>query len=212
MLSENGIVMDDGVFARLSDQHYLVNTTSANADRITGWLEHWHQCEWPDLDLIISPVTSQWAVATVAGPESRTLLQEMESDIDFSSQALPHMALACGTFLGAPARVQRVSFSGEMSFEISIPAIHGQMVMEALMKAGGDRIVPVGIEALIILRTEKGLPGSRRRYGRHDQRAGYRFRRHRGQERSRLCWKKIAASRRRSAQGPAAICWRRAFE
>ena len=156
MLSENGIVMDDGVFARLAEDHYLVNTTSANADRMTGWLERWHQCEWPGLDLIISPVTSQWAVATVAGPESRTLLQEIESDIDFSADALPHMSIAMGTFLGVEARVQRVSFTGEMSFEISVPANHGQRVMEALMTAGGDRIVPVGIEALIILRTEKG--------------------------------------------------------
>jgi sarcosine oxidase subunit alpha len=157
MLSENGIVMDDGVFARLAENHYLVNTTSANADRMTNWLEHWHQCEWPDLDLIISLVTSQWAVATVAGPESRTLLQEIESDIDFSPEALPHMSIASGTFLGIEARVQRVSFSGEMSFEISVPAKHGQSVMEALMTAGGNRIVPIGIEALIVLRTEKGF-------------------------------------------------------
>jgi sarcosine oxidase subunit alpha len=156
MLSENGIVIDDGVFARLSDNHYLVNTTSANADHITDWLEQWHQCEWPDLDLIISPVTSQWAVATIAGPDARAVLQGLESDIDFSAEALPHMSVATGTFLGLEARVQRVSFSGEMSFEISVPALHGQSVMEALMNAGGNRIVPVGIEALIILRTEKG--------------------------------------------------------
>jgi len=156
MLSENGIVIDDGVFARLADHHYLVNTTSANADRMTGWLERWHQCEWPDLDLIISPVTSQWAVATIAGPEGRTLLQEMESDIDFSARTLPHMSVASGTFLGVPARVQRVSFTGEMSFEVCVPANHGQSVMQALMTTGGKRIVPVGIEALIILRTEKG--------------------------------------------------------
>ncbi len=156
MLSENGIVMDDGVFARLAEDHYLVNTTSAHAERMTGWLEKWHQCEWPDLELVISPVTSQWAVATVAGPGSRTLLREMESDIDFSAIALPHMSVACGTFLGVPARVQRVSFTGEMSFEISVPANHGQRLMEALMSAGADSIVPVGIEALIIMRTEKG--------------------------------------------------------
>jgi len=156
MLSENGIVMDDGVFARLAEDHYLVNTTSANADRMTGWLERWHQCEWPDLDLVISVATSQWAVATIAGPESRILLQEIDSDIDFSAEALPHMSIATGIFLGVEARVQRVSFTGEMSFEISVPALHGQRVMEILMSAGGDRIVPVGIEALIILRTEKG--------------------------------------------------------
>ena len=80
----------------------------------------------------------------------------MESDIDFSAEALPHMSIATGTFLGVEARVQRVSFTGEMSFEISVPANHGQRVMEALISVGGDRIVPVGIEALIILRTEKG--------------------------------------------------------
>ena len=156
MLSENGIVIDDGVFARLADCHYLVGTTSAKADHITDWLEQWHQCEWPDLDVIISPVTSQWAVATIAGPHSRILLQGIESDIDFSAEAFPHMSLATGTILGVPARVQRVSFTGEMSFEISVPAIHGQSVMEALMNVGGNRIAPLGIEALTILRTEKG--------------------------------------------------------
>ncbi len=156
MLSENGIVIDDGVFARLADERYLVSTTTANADRITDWLEEWHQCEWPDLDLIISPVTGQWAVTTIAGPNSRVLLQEIESDIDFSEKALPHMSVATGTFLGVPTRVQRVSFSGEMSFEINVPAIQSQSVMEAMMNAGGNRIVPIGIEALLILRTEKG--------------------------------------------------------
>jgi sarcosine oxidase subunit alpha len=156
MLSENGIVIDDGVFARLADDHYLVSTTTGNADRITDWLEEWHQCEWPDLDLIISPVTGQWAVTTIAGPNSRILLQGIESDIDFSAETLPHMAVATGTFLGVPARVQRVSFTGELSFEISVPALQSQSVMEALMSAGGDRIAPVGLEALLILRTEKG--------------------------------------------------------
>ena len=156
MLSENGIVIDDGVFARLADEHYLLSTTSANADHFIDWLEKWHQCEWPDLDLIISPVTGQWAVTTVAGPNARILLQEMESDIDFSAEALPHMSVVTGTFLGVPARVQRVSFTGEMSFEINIPAEHCQDVIEALMNAGGSRIEPIGAEALMVLRTEKG--------------------------------------------------------
>jgi len=156
MLTENGIVMDDGVFARLAEDHYLLSTTSANADHFIDWLEKWHQCEWPDLDLIISPVTGQWAVITVAGPNARILLQEMESDIDFSAQVLPHMAIATGTFMGVPARVQRVSFTGEMSFEINIPAVHCQSLMEALMNTGGDRIEPIGAEALMVLRTEKG--------------------------------------------------------
>jgi len=156
MLSENGIVIDDGVFANLADDRYLVSTTTANADRINNWLEEWHQCEWPDLDLIISQVTSQWAVITIAGPDSRDLLQKVESDIDFSVDVLPHMSVATGTFLGVPARVQRVSFTGEMSFEISVPAIQSQRVMEALMSVGERRIAPIGLEALLVLRTEKG--------------------------------------------------------
>jgi sarcosine oxidase subunit alpha len=156
MLNENGIVMDDGVFARLADNHYLLSTTSANADHFIDWLEKWHQCEWPDLDLIISPVTGQWGVATIAGPNARILLQEMESDIDFSAEVLPHMGIATGTFLGVPARVQRVSFTGEMSFEINVPAEHCQDVIESLMDAGGSRIEPIGAEALMVLRTEKG--------------------------------------------------------
>ncbi|MCZ6642545.1 MAG: sarcosine oxidase subunit alpha family protein, partial [Gammaproteobacteria bacterium] len=141
---------------RLADDHYLVSTTTANAEHIIHWLEQWQQCEWLDLDVIISPVTSQWAVATLAGPNARTLLQEIDSDIDFSAEALPHMTLVTGTFLGIPVRVQRVSFTGETSFEISVPAIHGESVMEALMDTGGDRIALIGIEALTILRTEKG--------------------------------------------------------
>jgi len=156
MLNENGIIIDDGVFARLDNELYQVSTTSGNADRIAAWLEEWHQCEWPDLELIISPVTSQWAVITLAGPNSRELLQKVDSDIDFSAGALPHMALATGTFLGIKTRVQRVSYTGEMSYEISVPARHAQTVIEQLFEIGGDWIEPVGIEAIIVLRTEKG--------------------------------------------------------
>ena len=156
MLNENGVVIDDGVFARLGDDHYLVSTTAANADRITGWLEEWHQCEWPDLDVIISPMTSEWAVATIAGPNTRELLQSIESDIDFSAENLPHMALATGQVLGVSARVQRVSFSGELSFEIGVPASHSQDIIEGLFRSADNRIELVGIEALLVLRTEKG--------------------------------------------------------
>jgi sarcosine oxidase subunit alpha len=156
MLSENGIVIDDGVFAKIGDDHYLLSTTSANADRSADWLEHWHQCEWPELELIISAVTSQWAVVTLAGPNARSLLQELESDIDFSAIAMPHMSAASGTFLGVPSRVQRVSFTGEMSFEVSVPAVHCQAVMQALMDVGENRIELIGAEALMVLRMEKG--------------------------------------------------------
>ncbi len=155
MLNENGIIIDDGVCARLEDELYLLSTTAANADRIGGWLEEWHQCEWPHLELLISPVTSQWAVITIAGPDSRYILQSIDSDIDFSAESLPHMSLSTGVFAGVDARVQRVSFSGEMSFEISVAAKHGQTVIEHLL-ASSAHLKPVGIEAILVLRTEKG--------------------------------------------------------
>lgn len=157
MLNENGTVIDDGVFARMGDEHYLVSTTAAQADRIAAWLEEWYQCEWPHFELVLSPVTSQWAVLTLAGPESRKVVQTLDSDIDFSPEAFPHMHLRTGTVHGVPARVQRVSFSGELSYEISVPADHAEALWDALMQSGESAgIVPVGIEALLILRMEKG--------------------------------------------------------
>ncbi len=158
MLSENGIVIDDGVAARLASDHYLVSTSSGNADRITGWLEEWHQCEWPHLKLVLSSVTAQWAVLTVAGPRARELLAGLESDIDFSSHAFPHMTIRTGRLAGVPVRVQRVSFSGEASFEVSLPACSARAMWEAWMRAGAaNGIEAIGIEAILVLRLEKGF-------------------------------------------------------
>jgi sarcosine oxidase subunit alpha len=158
MLSENGIVIDDGVVACLAPDHYLVSTTSGNADRITAWLEEWHQCEWPHLRLVLSPVTTQWAVLTVAGPRARALLEGVASDIDFSASAFPHMTIRSGRLAGQPARVQRVSFSGELSFEVSVPACAAGDLWGEWMRAGAAfGLEAVGIEAILVLRLEKGF-------------------------------------------------------
>jgi sarcosine oxidase subunit alpha len=158
MLNENGIVMDDGIFARLSPEHFLVSTTAANGDRVTAWLEEWHQCEWPDLNVVLMPVTTQWAVLTLAGPLARALLQELSSDIDFSAAAFPHLGFRSGELAGRPVRVQRVSFTGELSYEISVPANEAQGLWEELMTRGEKLgIAPIGIEAWLILRLEKGF-------------------------------------------------------
>ena len=120
MLNENGVVIDDGVFVRLAADHFLINTTSGHADRIAGWLEEWHQCEWPDLDLVMSPVTSQWAVVTVAGPKAREVLQTLPGICDLSTGSLPHMSFTSGEFEdGTAYRIQRVSFTGEQSYELT---------------------------------------------------------------------------------------------
>ncbi len=158
MLSENGIVIDDGVVACLAPDHYLVSTSSGNADRISAWLEEWHQCEWSELRLVLSPVTTQWGVLTIAGPRARELLAGLASDIDFSAQAFPHMTIRSGHLAGIPARVQRVSFSGEVSFEVSVPACSVRGLWDACMRAGAaNGIAPIGIEAILVLRIEKGF-------------------------------------------------------
>jgi len=158
MLNENGIIIDDGVFACMAPGHYLVSTTSGGADRIAMWMDEWHQCEWPNLKLVIAPVTTQWAVLTLAGPRARELLASIDSDIDFSAGAFPHLSFRMGRLAGSPARVQRVSFSGEASFEVSVPARRGESLWEAFMATGKALgIESVGVEALMVLRTEKGF-------------------------------------------------------
>ena len=159
MLNENGIVIDDGVFARIAEDYFLVNTTSGNAERIAAWLEEWHQCEFFDMQVVLSNVTSQWAVATLAGPHARGVLQSLPGLIDLSTANLPHMSFAEGRLVdGLPYRLQRVSFSGEQSYELSVPSNHAASIFERLRAAArpGD-LAPIGVEALMVLRTEKGF-------------------------------------------------------
>lgn len=159
MLNENGVIIDDGVFARLADDHFLVNTTSANSSRMMAWFEEWHQCEWPDLRVVICNVTSQWAVLTIAGPRSRATLETMPGLIDLSTERFPHMSFAEGIFdNGVPYRIQRVSYTGEMSFELSVPADSGQEFFDRIWTAGQAHNVSLfGVEASDVLRTEKGF-------------------------------------------------------
>jgi sarcosine oxidase subunit alpha len=157
MLNENGTVIDDGVCARLAEDHYLISTTSGGADRIAAWLEEWHQGEWPDLELVMLAVTTQWAVLNIAGEHARTMLETLPGDIDFSACAFPHMHVRTGTLCGLPVRVQRVSFTGELSYEVAVPARDAQVFWSMLMQAGAPHgIEPVGVEAWIRLRIEKG--------------------------------------------------------
>lgn len=159
MLNENGVIIDDGVFVRIAEDHFIVNTTSGNADRIADWLDEWHQCEWPTLDIIISPVSAQWAVATVTGPKSREILQLLPGMIDLSNDAFPHMSFGSGEFEdGTRYRIQRVSYSGECSYELSVPSSRATALLDDVWKCGQDfGLAPVGIEAILLLRAEKGF-------------------------------------------------------
>lgn len=157
MLGEDGMVMDDGVTGRLGERHYFMTTTSGGAERVHAWLEDWLQCEWRDLEVFLTPVTAQWANLTLTGPKAREVLARLPGDIDFAAADFPHMSVREGRIAGFPARVARVSFTGEVSYEINVSARHGLELWEVLMKAGASHgIAPLGTEALHVLRAEKG--------------------------------------------------------
>ena len=157
MLGEDGMVMDDGVTSRLGEQHYLMTTTTGNAGPVLAHLEEWLQTEWPELRVFLTSVTEQFATMTVSGPNARRLLAELTDDIELSGNAFPHMGVAQGTVAGVEARVFRISFTGELSYEINVPASYGLAVWQTLMTAGEKyNITPYGTEAMHVLRAEKG--------------------------------------------------------
>jgi sarcosine oxidase, subunit alpha len=157
MLNEHGIIIDDGVCMRLAEDHLLVSTTSGGASRIFAGFEEWLQCEWPDLKVLVTNVTSAWGNIAVAGPHARQLLQHLSTDIDLRPGAFPHLSIRCGRLEGVPVRIARVGFTGELSFEINIPAGYTTALWEHLLTHGAALgALPIGVDALQELRTEKG--------------------------------------------------------
>jgi sarcosine oxidase subunit alpha len=157
MLGEDGMVFDDGVTTRLSEHHYLMSTTSGGAARVLAWLEEWLQTEWPELQVYCTSVTEQWATVSISGPDSRQLLAELVPGVDLAPEAFPHMSMREGRVRGVPARVFRISFTGELGFEIQVPASYGLAIWEACVEAGAKyAITPYGTETMHLLRAEKG--------------------------------------------------------
>lgn len=158
MLDENGMVMDDGVTSCIADDHFFMTTTTGGAARVLNWLESWHQTEWPHLDIYMTSVTDHWATAAVVGPKSRATLAKICNDIDLSSDTFKFMDWREGTVAGVAARVFRISFSGELAYEVNVEAGFGHHVWEALMEAGAEfEITPYGTETMHVLRAEKGF-------------------------------------------------------
>jgi len=158
MCSEDGIVMDDGVTGRLADQRYLMTTTSSGAAAVWEWLERWLQLERPQWDVRVTPVTSAYTSINVAGPLSRELVARVVDDVDLSADAFPYMQVRTGTVAGAGECVLlRIGFTGELSYELHVPAGFGLHVWETLLARGADLGArPFGVEAQRILRLEKG--------------------------------------------------------
>ncbi|MDB4841783.1 aminomethyltransferase family protein, partial [Planktomarina sp.] len=157
MCSENGFLSDDGVVARIDEQTWLCHTTSGGADRIHAHMEEWLQTEWWDWKVWVVNVTEQLAQVAVVGPNARALLEKL-GGMDVSVESLPFMAWADGTLGGIDCRAYRISFSGELSYEIAVPANQGLAFLEMLMKAGAEfGAMPYGTECLHIMRAEKGF-------------------------------------------------------
>ncbi|MEO0752589.1 MAG: sarcosine oxidase subunit alpha family protein [Pseudomonadota bacterium] len=157
MCSENGFLTDDGVVARLDEDTFLCHTTTGGADSIHAHMEDWLQCEWWDWKVYVVNATEQFAQIAVVGPNARKTLEKLTKD-DLSADALPFMAFKDITLSGIEARAYRISFSGELSYEIAVPAGQGRALWDALLQAGAEfGITPYGTEGLHVMRAEKGF-------------------------------------------------------
>ncbi|MCL4145604.1 UNVERIFIED_CONTAM: hypothetical protein GTU68_050785 [Idotea baltica] len=159
MLREDGVAMDDGTTARMSENHYVMTTTTANAVSVFRHMEFCRQCLWPGLDVQLISATEQWAQFAVAGPNARKLLTSVvDPDYPIDNESFPFMACGDITVCGGIAgRLFRISFSGELAYEIAVPTRYGNAMMEALMQAGEEfDAIPYGTEALGVMRIEKG--------------------------------------------------------
>jgi sarcosine oxidase subunit alpha len=157
LLRDDGFVYDDGVVARTAEDRFHVTTTTGGAARVLGLMEDYLQTEWPDLNVWLTSTTEQWAVIAVQGPDSRRVLEGLVEDVDISAAAMLHMSVARGRICGIPMLLFRVSFTGELGFEVNVPADFGLAVWEAVHAAGqAYGITPYGTESMHVLRAEKG--------------------------------------------------------
>jgi len=157
MLREDGIVFDDGTTTRISENHFHMTTTTAQAVNVLAHLEYYLQVVWPELDVNVLSTTEQWAGAALAGPNSRDLLSKLFPDTDVSNEAFPFMGFKEKDLFGVPARIFRISFSGELAYEINVESGYGVFMWQKIMELGKRmNIEPYGTEALSTLRIEMG--------------------------------------------------------
>ncbi|MEV4381198.1 sarcosine oxidase subunit alpha family protein [Streptosporangium sp. NPDC049644] len=160
MCKPDGMILDDGVNLRLDENRFLLTTTTGGAAGVLDWLEEWLQTEWPELDVYCTSVTEQWTTIAVVGPKSRQVVARVAPELDVSAEAFPFMTFRETTLAsGVPARICRISFSGELAYEINVSGWYGLAVWEQVYAAGADLdITPYGTETMHVLRAEKGYP------------------------------------------------------
>ncbi len=157
MLREDGLVFDDGTTSRLNEHHYFMTTTTSNAAAVLSHMEYYLQVHWPDLDVKVTSVTEQWAAMALAGPKSRKVLSKLIPTVNVDNENFPFMGVLELSVEGVPARIFRISFSGELSYEINVPADFGEFIWRRVLDLGRPYgIQPYGTEAMGIMRIEKG--------------------------------------------------------
>ena len=158
MLGDDGMVIDDGVTTRLGEYHYLMSTTTGNAASVMAKLEDWLQTEWPELEVYLTSVTEQYGTISLNGPNSRKLMEKLNSEYDFSKDNFPHMSFKVINLYGVECRVMRISFTGELCYEINVPSGYAKQLWDVCMDKGQEfNITPYGTEAMHVLRAEKGF-------------------------------------------------------
>lgn len=158
LLREDGFITDDGVSARMAPDRFHLTTTTGGAARVLNMMEDYLQTEWPDLNVWLTSTTEQWSVIALQGPKAREVIAPLVEGIDLSPDAFPHMAVREGTICGVPTRLFRVSFTGELGFEINVPSAYGLHVWKQVWEAGqAHGITPYGTETMHVLRAEKGF-------------------------------------------------------
>ncbi len=158
LLREDGFITDDGVSARMAPDRFHLTTTTGGAARVLNMMEDYLQTEWPDLNVWLTSTTEQWSVIALQGPKAREVIAPLVEGIDLSPEAFPHMAVREGTICGVPTRLFRVSFTGELGFEINVPSAYGLHVWKQVWEAGqAHGITPYGTETMHVLRAEKGF-------------------------------------------------------
>ncbi|MEX0427363.1 sarcosine oxidase subunit alpha family protein [Nocardioides sp. DS6] len=160
MCTPDGMIFDDGVTLRIDENRYFMTTTTGGAAKVLDWLEEWHQTEWPHLDVSLTSVTEQWTTIAVVGPRSRDVIAAIAPDLDVSNESFGFMTFRETTLAsGVPARICRISFSGELAFEVNVATWYGHDVWQDIYAAGEPyAITPYGTETMHVLRAEKGYP------------------------------------------------------
>ena len=158
MCGIDGMVFDDGVTTRISENHWLMTTTTGGAAKVLDWLEEWLQTEWPHLEVYCTSVTEQISTVAIVGPKSRELMSRLAPALDVTNESFAFMENKHADVAGVPARIARISFSGELAYEINVPAVYGLHIWESVMAQGADlNITPYGTETMHVLRAEKGF-------------------------------------------------------